>query len=437
MIKKFLSSQLRLNMASGVVVTVINTVAMAAAFPVYLHFLGYEKYGIWLVLSTVLAFARLGNLGISKAVMKLVAEEHGRGDINGIQQYVTTALGLLCLSGSLVLIVVLVFRTQLIAAFKLSDANAGKVSWLIPYIGILSIYVLIVQALNATLSGLGRMDLANYTQSFGRIVAVTVASILLYTGRGIESLLIGNTLSYLFIHIVSLVCIRRIARIHLLRIRNMDAQRVKRILRFGSAVFGGSVISMLFDPFNKLMLSRYAGVATVPVYEISFKASMETKALLAAGLRALMPEISRIGANMTTSAKNRITQIYRRAMRLVSFFGFPLYGVLMIFAPLLLRVWLGDRFVNSLTASFRIMLIVAFLSLIGVPAYFTLMGLGRVRHTLAANVILSGVNAMIVLTTVLASHSISVERISWAILAATSLSTVYLNWQNKRGILQG
>ncbi len=65
-------------MASGVVVTVINAVAMMAAFPIYLHFLGYEKYSVWLVLATVLSFAQLGNLGIGQAVMKLVAEEYGR-----------------------------------------------------------------------------------------------------------------------------------------------------------------------------------------------------------------------------------------------------------------------------------------------------------------------------------------------------------------------
>ena len=78
MIKKLLSSQLRINMVSGVVATVVNAVAMAVAFPIYLHFLGYEKYGVWLVLATVLSFAQLGNLGIGRAIMNLVANEHGR-----------------------------------------------------------------------------------------------------------------------------------------------------------------------------------------------------------------------------------------------------------------------------------------------------------------------------------------------------------------------
>jgi len=431
MLKKLLSSQLRINMASGVVVTVVNAVAMMAAFPIYLHFLGYEKYGVWLVLATVLSFAQLGNLGIGQAVMKLVAEEHGRGDMEGIQRYVTTALALLFLSGSLALIVILVLKNQIIAAFKLSEANAETALWLLPYIGVLCIYVFIVRALNATLSGLGRMDLANYTQSFGRIVAVTVASILLYSGRGIESLLIGNTLSYLSVHVASLICIRRIAGMRFLRIGNLDAQRGRRILSFGGTVFGGSVISMLFDPFNKLMLSRYAGVSSVPVYEIAFRGSMQVRGLVEAGLRALMPEISRISANMTRNAKDRISQIYRRAMKLIFLFGIPMYGALIIFAPLLLRIWLGDRFVETIPAAFRIMLIGTFLSLLGVPAYYTLMGTGRVRYTLGAHVVQAIMNFFIVLG-ILATYTVTTHSVVWSSCIAMGGATLYLTLQKSR-----
>ncbi len=237
-------------MVSGVVTTVVNIVVLAIAYPVYLHFLGYEKYGVWLVLATVLAFAQLGDLGIGPAIVKLVAEEYGRNDIKGVQRYITTALAMLCISGTAVLSVILVFKTQITMFFRLSDENARMVLWLLPYIGILSVYVFMVQALNAVLSGLGRMDLANYIQSAGRVVVVVVAGILLYSGRGIESLLIANITSYMLIHIASLIYIRRIARIRLLRMDNLDAHRGRGLLRFGSAMFCSSIMGMLFDPFN-------------------------------------------------------------------------------------------------------------------------------------------------------------------------------------------
>jgi O-antigen/teichoic acid export membrane protein len=432
MFKKLFSSQLRINMASGVVTTVIDALTLLIGFTIYLHFLGYDQYGVWLVLTTVLSFAKLGNLGISQAVMKLVAEENGRGDIEGIQKYVTTGLTLLCLSSSFVLIVVLVFKTQIIAVFKLSDENAQTALWLLPYVGILSIYVFIVQAVNATLSGLGRMDLANYAQAFGRIVAVTVAVILLYCGRGIISLFIGNTVSYMFIHIASLICIRRTARVRILRLGNLDFQRGKRILHFGIVVLGGSLIIMLFSPFNKLMLSRYAGVATVPIFEIAFRGSMQVRGLVEAGLRALMPEISRISANMTKNATDKISRTYRRGLQLIFLFGIPMYGVLFLFVPLLLKLWLGDKFVETLPGVFRIMLVGTFISLLGVPAFYTIMGMGRVRFCFVSHVISSFTNVIIILMIVIFSRSLLVEYTAYSLLFAASGSTIYLFWQLNR-----
>ena len=414
-------------MFTGVAATVVNTGVLAIAYPIYLHFLGYEKYGVWLVLATVLSFAQLGDLGISQAIMKLVAEEYARGNIQAIQQYVTTAIAILMAAGAAALIVILTFRTQITSVFKLTGENAQMVLWLLPYIASLSIYVFIVHALNAALSGLGRMDLANWAQSAGRIAAVATAASLLYSGYGIESLLIGSILSYMLIHIVTVILIWRIAHIRLLRIGNLSGRCCKRLLGFGLGLFGGSVINMLLSPFNKLMLSRYAGVSTIPVYEIAFTGSMQVRNLIESGLRALMPEISRIGANMTSYAKDRISQIYRRAMRLIFVVGIPMYGIVAIFSPFLLKVWLGDRFVETLPGAFQIMLIgVSFTGLLGALPYYVIMGFGKVRYLVTASIIASGCNFLLVISTYALMRCVSLCSVSICMTLSHVMSLTYL-----------
>jgi O-antigen/teichoic acid export membrane protein len=432
MIRRLFSSQLRINMFSGVAVTVVNTGVLAIAYPIYLNFLGYEKYGVWLVLATVLSFAQLGDLGISQAIMKLVAEEYGRGNIQAIQQYVTTAIAILMAAGAAALIVILTFRTQITSVFKLTGENAQMVLWLLPYIASLSIYVFIVHALNAALSGLGRMDLANWAQSAGRIAAVAAAASLLYSGYGIESLLIGSILSYMLIHIVTVILIWRIAHIRLLRIGNLSGRCCKRLLGFGLGLFGGSVMNMLLSPFNKLMLARYAGVSTIPVYEIAFNGSMQVRALIAVGLSALMPEVSRIGANMTGYARDRIAQLNYRAIKLIFLFGLPVYAGLFVFCTFLFRIRLRERFVTPLPDAFRIMLIATFASLLCVPAYYTLLGLGRVRQCFYAYSIQAGTNALVVVSVIMLGASLSVIHVVWAVLAAMATTSVYLISQNYR-----
>jgi O-antigen/teichoic acid export membrane protein len=419
-------------MVSGVAVTLVNIAVLAVAYPMYLHFLGYEQYGVWLVLSTVLTFAQLGNLGIGQAVMKLVAEEYSRHDLEAAQQYMTSALVILAASGAVVLALIVLFQGPIVALFKLSEENAQTVSWMLPYIACLSIYVFIVQAVNAMLSGFGRMDLANYAQTGGRLVAVLVASLLLFLGTGIEGLLIGSAASDIFTHILSLTLIRRVAPVRMLRTGNLSLSRVKRLLGFGSGVLGGSLLSMLLSPFNKLMLSRYAGVASIPIYEIAYTGSMQIRGLAEAGIRALMPEVSRLGANMTEQARDRIREINRRSVGLILWFALPLYGVLILAAPLLLRIWLGDRFVEVLPLALRIALVGSLLSLACVPAYYLLLGLGRVRDCFLGQAILAGVNVLLVLAFAWMDGDLSLPEVLIATLIGMGVSSAYIIVQSHR-----
>lgn len=417
-------------MVSATAATVLNTVVLAAAYPLYLHFLGYEKYGVWLVLTTVLSFAQLGDLGISHAVMKLVAEEYGRGDLKAVQQYIATAVVLLTTAGAAALTVILTYKTEITEAFRLTGENAHMALWLLPYVAFLSVYVFIVQVLNAALSGLGRMDLANWAQLAGRIAAVTAAGSLLYAGYGIEGLLIGHVLSYVLLHGLTVVLIKRVACIRFLQLGNLSTGHGKRLLTFGLGPFGGSMMNMLLSPLNKLMLSRYAGVSTIAVYEITYGGSMHIRALIAASLRALVPEVSRIGATMTEHARARISRLNHRAIKAIFLFGLPVYAGLFTFSTFLFRVWLRERYVDALPDAFRIMLVATFINLVSLPAYYTLLGLGRVRYCFYWYAIQAVTNALVVVLVVAITGGLSVVHVVCAVLLGMLITSVYIICQN-------
>ena len=421
-------------MVSGVLCTGINAAAMMLAYPIYLHFLGYEQYGVWLVLATILSFAQLGNLGIGQAVMKLVAEEHGRDNVDGIQKYVMTAISILLVSGSIGLAVILLFKSEIVGLFKLSDENARTALWLLPYIGVLSIYVFVVQALKATLSGLGRMDLANYAQALGRMIAVSIASLMLYRGYGIESILIGNSASYIFIHLMSLTCIKRISSLRFVRTSNICMIYGRKIVAFGSQLFGSSLVSMLLVPFNKLIISRYIGVASVPVFEIAFNGSMQIRGLIEAGLRATMPEISRLSTDITINGLNRIKTISRKSIKVILVFGLPIYALIIFTSPWLLELWLGGKNSEAVGVAFRIMLGGTYLSLIGVPAFYALMGTGRAKHILRGNITQSLSNATLLIMIIPFVQKISVPIVSFACVIGMLTSSIYLLIQQKRAM---
>ena len=435
-LRKLLSSRLRINMASSFAATILNVAVTGISYPLYLHFLGYEKYGVWLVLATIITFVQLTNLGIGTAVMKLVAEEHGKNNPQGVQRYVTTAMATLVVAALPALLVLWCCTTRIIALFNLQGANAAAAAGLLPYMGILSVYVFVVQVFGATLSGLGRMDLANYADSAGRIVALCISVVLLSRGRGIESLFISSALSYVLVHALLTCLIKKCGAYRFFSLDNLDRAALKGLLRFGSGVFGSSIVSMLLGPFNKLVITRWVGVSSVPIYEIAFNGSMQIRSLLEAVFRALSPEVSRLSASNEAGSLGRMRDIDRRALKIILRFGAPFWLLIIIFAAPLLKLWLGARFVPALPAVFQILMVGTFLGLLGVPSFYILMGLGKTKEIFIHNVIQSGINAVLVSLMVLLNLELSITRIALAVILGVGGAIVYLIVKKKQQLAE-
>ncbi len=418
-------------MFSGVASNIINIILLLISYPVYLQFLGYEKLGVWMVLSTVLTFMQMSNLGMGPAITKLVAEEYGGKNVQGIMSYAKTGLLTVSATGIIALTVLILLKKPIIGIFKLGPENAALALSLLPFVGILTVYAFLVQILTATLTGLGRIDQVNYRDSACRAVSLGVAVVLLISGQGIASLLIASAASSVVMHISSIILIRKIINLQILKL-SWDQKAFRKLVSFGIAVLGSSIFGMLLSPFNKIMLSRYAGVAVIPVYEIAFNASFQVRNLIETAFRALVPEISRISANITVQAKERIGQIYRRSMRLIFLLGTPTYVTLVIVSPLLLKFWLGDRFEGSLPGVLRIMLLGTFLSLLNVPAYYIIMGLGKMSYCFLSHVIQGILNVVLVGIAIFSIKTLSAASVAFFSTVAMSMTTIYIIWQKQR-----
>jgi O-antigen/teichoic acid export membrane protein len=425
----FFASQLRRNIATGMSAAILSVLVGLASYPIYLHFLGYEKYGVWLALSTVLTFAQLGNFGINPAVSKLVAEAYGAGSIIGIRRCVTTAWLAVSIPGIAVFFAVLTLRNDIPRMFNVSGSNRDLMAALLPFVALFSIGIFLVESLNAALVGLGRMDLESYFRICSQVIALVCSGILLSTGHGVVSLLVGNTVAYLAMHILSLVTVRKIIGTRLITIRDCNLDELSRILRFGGWVFGTSVINMALSPLNRVLLSRYAGVAVLPTYEIAYGSAMRVRSLIESGLRAMMPEISRISTPLTRETLNRAVSMQRSGLRLIASLGLFLYGSVFVMTTPLLRIWLRSQFQSALPLPFRIMLVASFFSLLGVPAYYILLGLGQAKMCFITAAILAGASISTIAIAFVLTHSISVVIITLGVMAGMGFSSVFLLWR--------
>jgi len=436
-IRSLLSTQLRRNIVAGSGASAANALISLVSYPLYLHYLGYARYGVWLALSTVLTFSQLGNLGINPAVTKLVAESYGVKDMAGVSRCLTTAWLAIGLTGGITCVAAILFKESLIGLFRLTGPGAGEMSQLLPAIAVFSLYIFIVEIPMAALVGLNRADLENYYRTSSQVLALVLTAALLALGFGIESLLIGNVAAYVFLHWCSLRTVRRTTGQVLVRTSGLDRSGFSRMLRFGGWVFAGTLVNTGLHPLNRVIISRYAGVATLPIYEIAFAAGVRVRSLIENGLRAMMPEVSRLGREMTDETLLRAARLEKTGLRLIGMWGVPLFAFLALAATPLLRLWLGSQFNPMLPATFRIMILASFASLLYVPAYYILMGLGEARICFESSVVQSSASVGLIGLLAVLWGAVSVTSVSLSVAFGMTCCCTFLLWQLRRCVREG
>lgn len=406
-------------------------ILLLIAYPLYLKYLGAEQYGVWAAISVVVFVSRLGNLGINNALIKYTAEKFGQDDFEGITSYTTTSFCILTVPSLFILLAIFLFNSQIIKLLGLKSSYAEQAQLLIPLIGILSIFILFVELIKGVLMGIERVDIANYVFLIGRIVQVGVSVSLIIAGVGIWGLYWGTTLSYVTIFVLYLYFLRYKYKTKLFSMSSFKKECMKNLLSFGGTMFSARIVSMLMEPFNKVIISRYIGLSEVAYYELALRCAGQLRSLYEMGLRAVMPKVSEL-QQKSLDFRKAVKSIHDKSIRFILITALPVFAGAFILSEVVLSLWIGDSYVPQMSKALRWFLIAYMANLFIVPSYYIFAGINQVRFCLCTASIRSIVNCAIVLGFILSGFAISFDLIiivnSFAMVTASVflLTTYYL-----------
>lgn len=388
-------SLLKKNILSGSILAGTNIGLMLIAYPIYLKYLGTELYGLWATVSIIVFFSRLGDLGINNALIKYVAAEFGKGNYQKITEYSTTSILILIIPSILIILILFIFTTEIVTLLGLKASYVGHAEKLIPMIGLLSIFILFVELVKGILMGIGRVDISNYIFMSGQIIRVIISVGLIIGGFGIWSLFWGNALSSALIFLVYVYILRFAYKIKIFRLKSYTKNCAGELLRFGGTMFSARIVSMLMEPFNKVIISRYIGLAEVSYYEIGLRGATQLRSLYEMGLKAIMPRVSEL-QQKTSNFRQAVAKIHKKCLLFITLFALPVFIVLFILSNIVLSLWLRERYNPQISTALRWFLFSYFINLQIVPIYYIFMGIGKAKYCFLAHLITSASNIIII-----------------------------------------
>ena len=388
------ASGLRRNILSGAILALGNILISIISYPLYLKYLGLERYGLWAILSVVVSFSAMARLGFDTAMIKYVAEEYGKESKLGIEKYFSTAIIILLIGGIIIFLVLFSLRGFIVGILGVPEKYIPVATTLLPCIVALSIFMFLVEVTDGVLRGLGRVDFANYYDLGGKAISIIATVIFFEFGYGIWSLFWGQILFYILLGSLAFFTIYRKLGNLFFSISSFDLKYLKKMIGFGGTMTAAKLVQFLVFPFNKVVIARYIGLSGVTYFEIANKTVMQLGNIFNMSIRAIMPEISKL--SVLEYAKSKIDNVLKKAMGLIFYLAVPVFVILFFLGPFLLRLWLSSQYMLEIANAFRIILAGYAVNLLAIPIYYLFMGIGKVSYCLIGHLVQAILNVVVV-----------------------------------------
>jgi O-antigen/teichoic acid export membrane protein len=348
-------------------------VVAVVCLPILKRGLGTERLGIISLAWVVIGYFSLFDLGLSRALTKLVAERIGQGRQPEIPSLVWTSLFLMTgvgLVGSLLtfLLSPLLVERLLKVPASLSHEALGSFYWL----GAAVPVVVITAGLRGVLEAVQHFRLATAIRvPMGIFTYLGPVALLPFTHSLIPIiavLVLGRVLAcaahlWACFHVVP--TLRRGFGFH--------APSAKPLFLFGGWMTVSNVLGPVMVTFDRFLIGSVISIAAVAYYSIPYEVVTKFWLISSALVGVLFPVFSAT----SIADRTRLAFLYEGGIKYIFFVLLPLTLVLVIFAPEGLTVWLGSDFAHNSASVARLLAVAVFMNCLAHVPFTHLQSVGR------------------------------------------------------------
>jgi O-antigen/teichoic acid export membrane protein len=369
---------------------VIPALVALLCIPGLVGALGAERFGllsfVWIVFGT---FAVL-DFGTGRATTKYVAELLASERPEAIPALFWTASAINLAVGVTCALALFLAAPWLSAhVVKVPVALAGAATIALRITALALPWIVLGGVFRSTLEGLQRFDLSNAVQL--PISALNYVAPLIVARA-------GGTLPW----VVAAVCLSRIAAVPPLLALcrrqlpqlghpHVERRQLGRLLRFGSWLTVSNVVGPLLLSLDRLLVGSILGAGALglyaPVYELVTRLSLVPGSVMA----ALFPAFS----TLTERTADEVRHAMRRSQRLLALLMLPVLILGVSFAPIILRLWLGDHHTPASVTAMQVLLVGLVVLSIGAVPFTLVQALGRPKWSAMVHLIELPVHAAI------------------------------------------
>lgn len=343
------------------------------AIPLLIEGMGKERFGLLAIIWMGVGYFSLFDMGLGRALTKMVSERLGRGTNDDLGALVWTALILLATLGVVGAALLLVFSDALVT--RLLNVPADLQSEGVAAFRILAIGLPLV-ILNA-----GVVGLLEAHQRFGTITAIRVPLGVLTFGGPLVTLqftpsIVWATAVLLVGRVIALSLYYRAAtgvRTELRKPPHFDRTQIRPLLAFGGWLTVTNIIGPLMTYMDRFVIGAFLSLTAVTYYVTPYEILSRMQMFPQAIMGVMFPAMAAVYG----AGQNRMVQLYKHSSQVIYWAMLPIIAGCFLFAPEALLLWLGEDFQLAATPVVYWLAVGWVINVLARPAFTVLQSVGR------------------------------------------------------------
>lgn len=332
----------------------LSVVCSLIVVPLTINYVSKYEYGIWLTISSLVAWLSFFDLGVGNGLRNKFIEAVERGKHKLARIYVSTAYSIIAIVVSSVWLLALIasFFIDWCGVLNADCSLQRELTWTVVIV-VTNFSLLFILGLNRTL--LNAVQKPAIASAFDTVTQVFLCIVLLILVNFTEGSLVNLALAMGATSFVVLLASNVWTFKHLLQkyspsIRLVRFRMAKGIMSLGIMFFFIQIIAIAFYQTNNLIISHYVGPEEVTVYNIAYKYMQVLTMIFAILITPFWSAFAEANVNGDYAWMSNMT---KRLIRIVA--GIALLGTVMVaISPWFYEIWLQ----GSVTVPFLITVLV-------------------------------------------------------------------------------
>lgn len=357
----------------------ISILTMLITVPLTLGYLGAERYGLWMTITSVVLMLGFADLGLGSGLMNAISEAHGQDDRQAAQNYVSSAFFLLSLMAFFLLAVFTLAYPFIpwAGVFNVKSSQAAREAG--PAMAIL----VGCFALNMPLGVAQRVQMGyqegyvnSLWQCLGSIIGLIGILLVVFFKAGLTWLVLAVGGSQVIAAGLNGLALFRSKRPWLFpRFRIFTAAAARRILHLGLLFFVLQLAGVFMIQADNLIIAQMLGLTVVSQYAVVWQLFLLAPSLLAMVLMPLWPAY---GEAIARGDISWVKKTWRRSISLGLAINVPAVILLVVFGKQIAHLWVGPQ-INPSTALLVGLGLYIFLASFGGPCAMLLNGANVIK----------------------------------------------------------